>query len=209
MPRRLLLAPLLLFLAMPRLAPAQVRRCAMADGSTVFTDQRCDVIGAVERAAPANAAAAAPQLRSYRPGCPRTLRDLAYEVSSSVEAHDVNRLASVYLWNGMGTREGYKLMDRLQAVVDRPLVDIQAVWPGASDDPYPAAAPAGPPVALRLEQTSSHGSTPMHAVFGLRKHLDCWWIVEGGAPRAPRPAPAAPAIPTQASPPAAVPPPAD
>ena len=185
--RRLLLVPALLTLALPARSPAQVHRCALADGTTVFTDQRCDVIGATERTSPAAGAA---QLRTYRPACPRTLRDLAFEVSSAVESHDVNRLAGVYLWSGVGTRDGYALMDRLQAVVDRPLVDLQPIWPGTDDEPYPPIVPTRPPVGLRLEQTSRGGSTPMHAVFGLRKHLDCWWIVEGGARRAATPTPA-------------------
>lgn len=182
MPRRLLPVALLLMLLPSAPVGAQVRRCALADGTTVFTDQRCDVIGAVERTAPAPGA---PQLRSYRPACPRTLRDLAFEVSSAVEAHDVNRLAGVYLWNGMGTREAYALMDRLQAIADRPLVDVQPIWPGGADDD--PTTPTRPPVGLRLEQTSARGSTPMRAVFGLRKYLDCWWIVEGGVRRAPAP----------------------
>lgn len=190
--RRLLPVCALLIFALPARLPAEVHRCAFPDGGTVFTDQRCDVIGAVERAAPS---VGTPQLRSYRPACPRTLRDLAFEVSAAVDSHDVNRLAGVYLWTGMGTRAGYALMDRLQRVVDRPLVDLRPIWPGGDDDGYYATTvPTGPPLGLRLEQTSSHGSTPMHAVFGLRKHLGCWWIVEGGARRPARAAtePAAP-----------------
>jgi hypothetical protein len=31
-------------------------------------------------------------------------------------------------------------------------------------------------VALRVEQTLANGSTPSRTVFGLRRHLDCWWI---------------------------------
>jgi hypothetical protein len=196
MPRRLLPVLALLMLAAPHRAAAEVHRCALPDGTTVFTDRRCDSIGAVERAPPA---AGTPQLRSYRPACPRTLRDLAFEVSAAVESHDVNRLAGVYLWTGMGTRAGYALMDRLQAVVDRPLVDLQPVWSGGDDDGfYPTTVPMRPPVALRLEQTSSRGSTPMRAVFGLRKYLGCWWIVEGGA-RSPA-AVAAPAAPANTEP---------
>lgn len=186
MPRSIPGLLLLSLLALPAATPAQVRRCALADGTTVFTDRRCDAIGARERVPPAPGG---PQLRSYRPACPRTLRDLAYEITAAVEAHDVNRLAGVYLWSGYGTREGYALMERLQAVVDRPLVDLQPVYPGAADEPYPTTVPTRPPVALRLEQTSPRGGTPIRAVFGLRKSLDCWWIVEGGAPRrAPKPA---------------------
>lgn len=181
--RRLSALAVLLMLAMPRPAPAQVHRCTLPDRSTVFTDQRCELIGAVEYVVPS---ASVPQLRSYRPACPRTLRDLAFEVSAAVESHDVNRLAGVYLWSGIGTRAGYALMDRLQAVVDRPLVDVQPVWPGNGDDPYALPLPSRPPVALRLEQTSSNGSTPVRAVFGLRRRLDCWWIVERGTRRAAR-----------------------
>lgn len=160
-------------------AHADVRRCVLPDGTTVFTDQRCDAIGA-QPGIPS--APSTPQLRSYRPACPRTLRDLAFEVSASVESHDVNRLAGVYLWSGYGTREGYALMDRLQAIVDRPLVDLQPVYPDGAT--YAAIDRPRPPVALRLQQTSAHGSTPMHAVFGVRRYLDCWWIVEGGGRRA-------------------------
>lgn len=171
----------------------------MPNGTVVYTDQRCDAIGAREQAPQPSAPGGAPQLRNYRPACPRTLRDLAYEVTSAVEAHDVNRLASVYLWDGIGTREGYALMDRLQVVVDRPLVDLQPVWPDG--EPYPSSVPpTRPPLALRLEQTSIRGGTPIRAVFGLRKYLDCWWIVEGGARRPPATPPPADAA-TPAAPP--------
>ncbi|HZX81778.1 MAG TPA: hypothetical protein VFE72_12595 [Lysobacter sp.] len=168
----------LLALAAGLPAHAEVRRCALPNGSTVYTDRRCDSIGGQERAAPTETT----QLRHHRAACPRTLRDLAYEVSAAVDAHDVNRLAGVYLWSGIGTRAGYALMDRLQAIVDRPLVDLQPIYPG-SDEPYPTTVPTRPPIGLRLEQTSIRGGTPLLAVFGLRRHLDCWWIVEGGTRR--------------------------
>jgi hypothetical protein len=32
------------------------------------------------------------------------------------------------------------------------------------------------PSALRLEQTLANQSTPSQSVFGLRRHLGCWWI---------------------------------
>ena len=219
--RRLLLLVFALLLLLPALGQAQVRRCELPGGGTVYTDQACDLVGGRERLA---TAASAPQLRSYRPACSRTLRDLAYEVTAAVQAHDVNRLAATYLWNGMGTREGYALMARLQRVVDRPLVDLQPIWPGGDDGSYyPGTAPARPPVGLRLQQTSPRGSTPIQAVFGLRKHLDCWWIVEGGVGRKRAPASPTPARPVwesvpyrveqtepeQAPAPPAPPPPAD
>ncbi|TWI06279.1 hypothetical protein IP90_00545 [Luteimonas cucumeris] len=40
----------------------------------------------------------------------------------------------------------------------------------------PTAIPNRPPVALRIEQTLANGSTPSRTVFGLQRHLGCWWI---------------------------------
>ena len=41
-----------------------------------------------------------------------------------------------------------------------------------------AAAPPAPrrPVALRIDQVLSDGVTPSTTTFGLRRHMDCWWI---------------------------------
>ncbi|HEY4583831.1 MAG TPA: hypothetical protein VIG88_13375 [Lysobacter sp.] len=174
-------------------AQAEVRRCALPDGTTVYTDRRCDAIGGQPRAMPADTV----QLRSHRAACARTLRDLAYEVRAAVDSQDVNRLAGVYLWSGIGTRQGYALMDRLKVIVDRPLVDLQPVYSDTGADPYyPTTVTLRPPVGLRLEQTSIRGGTPLQAVFGLRKHLGCWWIVEGGTRRATAPAAEAPPEPS-------------
>ncbi|GAB2523686.1 hypothetical protein [Lysobacter humi (ex Lee et al. 2017)] len=166
-------------------AVAQVRRCALADGTTVYTDRRCDSLGAVEQKPSAPGAA---QLRNHRAACPRTLRDLAFEVSAAIESKDVNRLAAVYHWPGMSTSQGYAQMARLQAIVDRPLVDLQPIYAGQSaDEPYPPIEVRRAPIGLRVEQVSRGGSTPVRAVLGLRKHLDCWWVTEGGLRRVPPP----------------------
>ena len=170
MPRRLLLIVLLSCSAFP--AAAVVRRCVAADGTLVFTDRRCAEVGAVERAQPTPAVTPQP---GYRSPCPRTLRDLVDELQMSIDTHDVNRLASVYQWNGVSNASAYRIMDRLQAIVDRPLVDLGPVYagdPGSATDPAPQRAP----VALRLEQTLANGSTPAHMTVGLRRALGCWWI---------------------------------
>src|SRR5215218_8844018 len=108
-------------------ACAEVRHCVAADGTSVFTDRRCEDIGAVQRRAP-GPAATAPAAR--RDGCPRTLHDLVFEVTTAVDTRDVNRLAGVYGWTGMSNSAAYALMDRLQAIVARPLVDVEPVYPG-------------------------------------------------------------------------------
>lgn len=44
------------------------------------------------------------------------------------------------------------------------------------EDVYPQPTKNRPPVALRIEQTLANGSTPSRTVFGLQRHLGCWWI---------------------------------
>ena len=184
---RLLLWLLLLVAACaaPRTAHAQIHRCVTAEGQAIFTDRRCVDVGATEQAPPPQQpkALGATGLRVYR-GCSHTLQDLVFEITSAVDANDVNRLAGVYHWVGMSQGASVGVMDRLESVVRRPLVDIVPVSggppddgavPAATDEPTPAPVRRAP-VALRLEQTRADSATPSPTVFGLRRYLGCWWI---------------------------------
>ena len=171
---RLLLSLLLLVAAAS--AQAQVRRCTATNGTTVFTDRRCQDIGAVEHVPRASAVGGA---RLYRNACARNLQDLVYELTTAIDDRDVNRLAGVYQWTGVSTGTGYALMQRLDAIAQRPLVDIVPVYPaspGDEDDYYPQATVRRRPIGLRLEQTLANGSTPSRTVLGLRRSFGCWWV---------------------------------
>lgn len=53
----------------------------------------------------------------------------------------------------------------------------QAAAPAPDPDYYPQqTVRRGPPVALRIEQTLADGATPTRTVFGLQRHMGCWWI---------------------------------
>jgi hypothetical protein len=168
---------------------AQVRRCTTVDGHTLYTDRRCEDLGATERL-PRDQAGQGQRL-PYRGGCARQLQDLIFEVTMAIDAQDANRLASVYHWPGLSSRAGYAVVGRLEAIARRPLVDIRALHPappavdpdfgGASaalqdGDYYPQTTSRRPPVGLRLEQTLSDGVTPSRTTFALRRHMDCWWV---------------------------------
>jgi hypothetical protein len=175
---RLLLSLVLALGAFP--LHAQVRRCTAANGTTIFTDRRCQDLGAVERIPRDTVARIAPL---YRNACPRTLQDLVYELTTSIDSRDVNRLAGVYQWTGMSTTGGYAIMDRLQRIVERPLVDVTPVYAGTGDAPagiggdyYPQLATRRAPVAIRIEQALANGSARSQTVLGLRRHLGCWWV---------------------------------
>ena len=182
-------------------APAQaqkVQRCTTLSGEKVYSDKPCEDIGAIDRlpSLPSDPSARGSS-SLYRGGCSRTLSDLVYQIRSAVEAKDVNRLASVYQWSGISNESANRILDRLQAVVDRPLVDIVAVRPepapevsplpqssesdraaeaGGGEGGYPIASRQSRPVGLRLEQTLANGSTPSQTTLGLRRSYNCFWI---------------------------------
>lgn len=179
MPRLTLPGLLLLALAAAAFWPlpthAQVRRCTATDGTAIYTDRQCADIGAVERLPRDSRRGAA---RLYRSTCSRNLQDLLYELTTSIDTQDVNRLAGIYHWSGMSTRSGYAVMSRLDAIVKRPLVDIIPVMSGNpdEDDYYAQTTVRRRPVALRIEQTLANGSTPSRTVLSLRRNFGCWWV---------------------------------
>ncbi|QSX74925.1 hypothetical protein HIV01_017590 [Lysobacter arenosi] len=165
---------------------AQVHKCTTPEGMDIFTDRQCADVGAVEQP-PKTAPAAGSRERSG--GCARSLRDLVQELNGAFDARDANRLAGVYNWNGMSGSAAYAALERLDAMVQRPLVGIYPVMPsepaemlsteaGTDDgtEPAPPPRPRQAPVALRVEQTLANGSTPSRTVFGLQKYFGCWWI---------------------------------
>lgn len=173
-------------------APAQqgsVRRCTMVDGTTLYTDKACADLGAVPRL-PSTRGSGAARLNLYRGGCSRTLSDLVYQITSAINAEDVNRLAGVYEWSGASNASAYRTFNRLEAIVKRPLVDIIAVRPTPpplldeegrlvddnSDGYYPRTSVRQRPIGLRLEQTLANGATPSRTVFWLRRNYNCFWI---------------------------------
>ena len=172
----LLLLSLSLGLLTTLAAKAEVRRCETPSGQTVFTDRKCTDIGATQRVP--NVAGNTPA-RMYRGGCARNLQDLAYELTTALDSHDVNRLAGVVDWAGMSGNAAYAVMDRLAVIADRPLVGLTPVYPAEGDGDagyYPQETVRRAPVALRVEQTLANGSTPSHVVFGLRRYFGCWWL---------------------------------
>ncbi len=184
-----LLCLLLLLQAWPAASVhAQVRRCAGPGGQLIYTDKQCSQIGATERLPHAAGRAALPP---YRGGCSRRLNELVYGLSGAIDARDVNRLATLYDFAGMSTRQGYAVMSRLDGLVGRGLIDIVPIYSrpapvlaedGSVLDPnvdgyYPQTTAARrAPVGLRIEQIFADGITMSRTQFGLRRRLGCWWI---------------------------------
>jgi hypothetical protein len=186
----LILIAIALAWAAPAAHAQKIRRCATAQGATVYTDKRCEDIGATDRLPAAAPLGGVGGRRLHRDACSRTLADLVQQIAEAVNARDVNRLAGVYQWNGVSDASASRILDQLEAVVSRPLVDIVPVRPppppvldeqgmvvdGNQDNYYPQTYVRQRPVGLRLEQTLANGSTPSQTVFGLRRSYNCFWI---------------------------------
>lgn len=174
-----------------------LRRCISADGSTIFTDRRCQDLQALESSIDGG---------SYRPGsmirvrtCAHTRDDLLFGVRSALEAHDVNRFADYYNWTGMSSEEGYRVLERLDHFSERPLVDVQLTSGQrveqvglddyfqdpeyAGDDADPLGQPAPPPRPrpaprlLRVDQMrGDRDYSSQTTYFRLLTNAGCWWL---------------------------------
>lgn len=130
-------------------------RCTGPAGNTIYTDRACASIGASDRLPRGTASLA---YRQRRGGCARTVQELIYEITTAIDTQDVNRLGAVYHWVGMDAASGDRILDRLQTLVDRPLVDIVALRPASvpiiaeapvvSPGTAAAVVPATPAIAI-------------------------------------------------------------
>ncbi|WP_253254136.1 hypothetical protein [Xanthomonas arboricola] len=193
---RLLLPLLLSFCLCPamQVQAQEIRRCVTADGQTMFTDRRCEDVGAASRPPPPTRTQGNTAL--YRYGCPRRLSELVSLLQLAVDSRDVNRLSSLYLWSGQSDAAANQLLSRLEAIVQRPLLDIVPMYPqsdlptweadastaaapsldgSAIDAPLPAAPSRPRPWGLRLEQNLTSG-TPARSVLRLRRQYNCFWV---------------------------------
>jgi hypothetical protein len=183
-----------------------MRQCVGPDGTPIFTDRRCDTMGASDYVAPPGAYGSAPVQQLRVRTCARNQNDLLAGVRAALESHDANRFADYYHWTGMGSTEGYRLMERLDAFVSRPVVDVQLVRaaPPPEDDRWELEVPPleaepffrpedeltdeGPPPPprrpqhrlasmLRVDQMRSDQDVASTITyFHLLTNAGCWWM---------------------------------
>lgn len=162
-----------LLLAAGGRAEAQVRRCQGPSGEAIYTDRSCEAVGGTEYRAPARPATARATWT-----CARTVRDLAFEITSAIDNGNPDGLVRLYDWDGVDGDRGYRIAERLAALAERPLIGISAIAPDSAtpDDGQFLTTARRPPVALRLQQVGRDGSSVASTVLGLHKRLGCWWI---------------------------------
>lgn len=109
-----------------------IQRCTNADGVSVFTDKPCELLQARPRISHQGAAMAGvrsdPGIDPERQ-CPRRLSQLVDLIQQAISSGDSNRLSALYWWAGQASPAASRQLERLEAMVQRPLVDIAPVYP--------------------------------------------------------------------------------
>jgi hypothetical protein len=162
--RLVLLVTLAAAASAPTAAPAQdpaPRRCIGPGGNTIYTDRPCETLGATARL-PRGAAPAA-RGGGGRGGCARTLQELVYAITNAIDTRDANRLGEVYHWVGHDQTSGYRVLDRLQAIVDRPLVDIVPLRAAAAQTETLGATPT---ISAETPNAAAASTAPSATVAG-------------------------------------------
>jgi len=175
-----------------------MHRCQRGDGSVVYTDRLCEP-EQTEKPATASSGSQTPQAsRSGRtglpppPACSKSPGELLYSVRSAIDMKDVNQLVKSYHWVGVSQEQSESLLGRLDAMADRPLLDVQLLYPELDTQTLPDSSEselydAGDystreptrtlPHALKVMQYRSNTATEtVSTVFRLQRHYECWWI---------------------------------
>jgi hypothetical protein len=197
------------FAAAPGFAADGIHRCVGEDGVSIYTDQPCDSFGAIDRKPDAAAAGRSESVEATadatdsgftRADCVRRTDTLLFELRRAIESQNVNQLAGLYHWPGIGTRASRGILDRLERIVARPLAAAELVFPeppppsdevawyGDMASEIASDAPIEPvereeivrseePVAVHIEQ-SLPGEISPRFVENLRlvRHAECWWL---------------------------------
>lgn len=146
----LILAVALAPLQRPAQAATGIQRCETRNGQLVYTDKPCAAFGATAvpmsgelltriahdmATADADFDIARPDAsqttsigsgrRSAAGGCARTPTQLAMDLQAAVMLGDVNRIAESYHWVGLSHRSAMRIMDRLQQLQQRGVVDAR------------------------------------------------------------------------------------
>ena len=183
-------------LLLPTDAWAAVRRCIAADGTTIYTDRPCAHFDARESAPAPEPPSHAPTLPPRIPGeiplsaygpahadCARTPDALLFTLRRALEYRDINHLAGLYHWPGMGKYGATAVMKRLEALAAHSDGSADLIYPDAAfvvHDPqaYPDLPPEDP-IGVRLPTFHKGGlseARPEPATLRIVRHAGCWWL---------------------------------
>ncbi|MCE5234240.1 MAG: DUF4124 domain-containing protein [Mizugakiibacter sp.] len=162
----------------PRAQDAPVYRCIGASGEPVFSGQPCRALQLPAAGASAAAAGAIPIAPEAHGFCPADPADVRMRAAAAIEARDPNRLAALFLWNGLDGAAARAHLRELAAIVDGPLPGLELEDAAPAPTASASAPPADGAAALLLRRTGDADGTPApHEVrFPLARRDGCWWL---------------------------------
>lgn len=182
------LALLLLACALPANAQQAIFRCVGAHGEPVFSGQPC---GTPVPASSAAGAASTVGAGRFGGRCAATPEALRQAIARAFATHDVNQLAGLLVWRGVGQAAARARLQSLAGWLREPLSGITTIYANGppplivrSTDANPGAAAA----AALPSSGSTAGDEPGGFVvatgggagntrdFGVVQSGGCWWL---------------------------------
>lgn len=160
-------------------ATQPIHRCIGAQGEPVFSGQPCGTPAPKPGSVPVAPAGGTGSVCAGSPGA------LRQAIAQAFAAHDVNRLAGLLLWRGMGQASARATLAGLSAWLKQPLTGItvaRAAGPPpelapanaySATDPAPATSASLPPTGLNVSTGGVDGHT---RDFGVVESGGCWWL---------------------------------
>lgn len=154
-----------------------VYHCIGANGEPVFSGQPCSALRlpSTSTSAAVPETPVAPQSHGF---CAVDAEELRARATAAINAHDANRLAALFLWEGMDGATALAHLRGLAAVVDEPVLGLQI----ESATPAPAGSAPTPPAdgatALLIHRASDpwNAASPEEMRYPLVERDGCWWL---------------------------------
>lgn len=186
-------------------ASTGIQRCQSSDGNTVYTDKPCAMFGAEampmsaelltriarEDAAGSNeidlydtyqgpSAGLSVARRSTASGCARSVTQLSMDLQGAMAMGDVNRVAESYHWVGLSNRQGQQIMQRLDDLAAKPLVDAQyynaQIGSGLQFADASQSAPASTGNAGIMQLVMGQGSLRTVIDLDVERYQGCYFV---------------------------------
>lgn len=181
-------------------ATTGIMKCTTADGTVVYADRACapgaksapipgQLLARIARdearhgdgGDPIDTAIPVPARRSVAAGCARTPAQLQMDLRASIALGDVNRVAESYHWVGLTTREGERVLDRLQRMAREPVADSHyfdaaIASPLDADAVEIASAGTGPGSAGMLQLQLGRGAGISVVDLDVERYAGCYFV---------------------------------
>ncbi len=179
-------------------AGSGIQRCESADGTTVYTDSACSLLGAVSRPLPGelmtriareqartapspddSTPVASPTIavrRSPTAGCARTATQLSMDLRGSLALGDVNRVAESYHWVGLSQKQSGPIIRRLERLANLPLEDAQYFSAEIGPGGMQLADADGGNTASGVMQLRFGGHAAQAVDFEVTRYAGCYFI---------------------------------